>query len=104
VFLVLAPGKSRNPLKTRADNEMMLLNFLVEMGAAVSVFPFLKGYIRLNNSPIKNTHVLQLWLCLQYSSCSPHSLVRGWKAGPQYIIDNRENIHIFSDSKSLYFD
>lgn len=53
MFLALAPGKSWHPLKTRADNEMMLCNFLVERGAAVTIFQFLKGCIRLNNSPIK---------------------------------------------------
>lgn len=80
VLLVLAPGKSRNPLKTRADNDMMLLNFLVEMGAAVSIFPFLKGCIRLNNSPIK-IHMSSNYGCVYSTAAALHAVQ--WEDGKQ---------------------
>lgn len=41
VFPALAPGKFRKTLKTKTDNEMMLLNFLGVICAAVSILCFL---------------------------------------------------------------
>lgn len=98
-FLALAPGKSWNPLKTRADNEMMLSNFLVEMGTAVLIFLFLKGYIKINNSPIKIL-MPSNYGCIYSTTAAFHSL---WMNGKQWsntslITDKHQEIQWFKVS------